>query len=126
MVGYDDIHSQCFKDTVTAYQKVRQDGQLHIPAFIAALEAYKRHEGDAEDASRQVQEYIAFAASLDPKKYWSGVYNERWITIGDPTQGIRRMNTKAGTIFLPVYATSLFFPYIPKYLLTQIGCNSII
>ena len=45
MVGYDDIHSQCFKDTVTAYQKVRQDGQLHIPAFIAALKAYKRHEG---------------------------------------------------------------------------------
>ena len=80
MVGYDDIHSQCFKDTVTAYQKVRQDGQLHIQAFIAALEVYKRHEGEAEDASRQVQEYIAFAASLDPKKYWSGVYNERWIT----------------------------------------------
>ena len=32
---------------------------------MAALEAYKRHEGEAEDASRQVQEYIAFAASLD-------------------------------------------------------------
>ena len=41
---------------------------------------YKRHEGEAEDASRQVQEYIAFAASIDPKKYWDGVYNERWIT----------------------------------------------
>ena len=80
MVGYDDIHSQCFKDTVGAYQKVRQTVELHIPAFMAALEAYKRHEGEAEDASRQVQEYIAFAASLDPKKYWSGVYNERWIT----------------------------------------------
>ena len=66
MVGYDDIHSQCFKDTVTAYQKVRQDGQLHIPAFIAALEAYKRHEGEAEDASRQVQEYIAFARITRP------------------------------------------------------------
>ena len=80
MVGYDDIHSQCFKDTVSAYQKVRQDSEFHVPAFIAALEAYKRHESEAEDASRQVQEYIAFAASLDPKKYWSGVYNERWIT----------------------------------------------
>ena len=80
MVGYGDIHSQCFKDTVTAYQKVRQNGELHIPAFMAALEAYKRHEGEAEDASRQVQEYIAFAASIDPKKYWDGVYNERWIT----------------------------------------------
>ena len=56
MVGYDDIHSQCFKDTVGAYQKVRQDGELHIPAFMAALEAYKKHEGEAEDASRQVQE----------------------------------------------------------------------
>ena len=56
MVGYDDIHSQCFKETVGAYQKVRQNGELHIPAFMAALEAYKRHEGEADDASRQVQE----------------------------------------------------------------------
>ena len=47
---------------------------------MAALEAYKRHEGEVEDASRQVQDYIAFAASIDPKKYWAGVYNERWIT----------------------------------------------
>ena len=67
MVGYDDIHSQCFKDTVTAYQKVRQDGQLHIPAFIAALKAYKRHEGEAKDASRQVQEYsLAFRRITRP------------------------------------------------------------
>lgn len=78
MVGYDDIHSQCFKDTVGAYQKVRQNGELHIPAFMAALDAYKRHQGVAEDASRQVQEYIAFAASIDPKKYWAGVRHKRW------------------------------------------------
>ena len=49
MVGFADIHSQRFKDTVSAYQKVRQDGELHIPAFMAALEAYKKHEGKAED-----------------------------------------------------------------------------
>ena len=66
MIGYDDIYSRCFKDTVGAYQKVRQDGELHIPAFMAALDAYKRHQGKAEDASRQVQQYIAFAASIDP------------------------------------------------------------
>ena len=66
MIGYDDIYSQCFKDTVGAYQKVRQDGELHIPAFMAALDAYKRHQGEAEDASRQVQQYIAFAASIEP------------------------------------------------------------
>ena len=59
MIGYDDIHSQCFKDTVGTYQRVRQNGELHIPAFMAALEAYKRHEGEAEDTSRQVQEGIA-------------------------------------------------------------------
>ena len=59
MVGYGDIHSQCFKDTVTAYQSVRQNGELHIPAFLAPLVAYKRHQGEAEDASRQAQEYIA-------------------------------------------------------------------
>ena len=80
MFGYGDIHSQCFKDTVGAYQKVRQNGELHIPAFLAALVAYKRHQGEAEDASRQAQEYIAFAASLDPKKYWVGVRDKRWIT----------------------------------------------
>ena len=82
MVGYDDIHSQRFKDTLSAYQKVRQDGELHIPALMATLKAYKKHEGEAEDESRQVQvqEYIAFAASIDPEKYWDGVYNERWIT----------------------------------------------
>jgi len=33
---------------------------------MAALDAYKRHQGKAEDASRQVQQYIAFAASIDP------------------------------------------------------------
>ena len=80
MVGYADIHSQCFKDTVSAYQKVRQDGELHIPAFMAAVKAYKKHEGKAEGTSRQVQEYIAFAASLDPKKYWAGGRHKRWIT----------------------------------------------
>ena len=46
---------------------------------MAALEAYKRHEGETPDASQQVQEYSAFAPSIDPKKYWDGVHNERWI-----------------------------------------------
>ncbi len=47
MVGYDDIHLQCFKDTESAYQKVRQNGELHIPAFMAALDAFKKHENEA-------------------------------------------------------------------------------
>ena len=68
------------KDTRRAFQKIRQAGELQIPAFIAALEANKRHEGEVEDASRQVQEFIAFGAFIDPKNYWAGVYNERWIT----------------------------------------------
>ena len=80
MVGYEDTHTQCFKDTALAYQEARQAGELDIPEFAAALEAYKKHEGETDDASRQVQDYIAFAASIDPKKYWAGVYNERWIT----------------------------------------------
>ena len=75
MVGYEDTHTQCFKDTALAYQEARQAGELHIPAFAAALKAYKKHEGETDDASRQVQDYIAFAASIDPKKYWAGVYN---------------------------------------------------
>ena len=80
MVGFTDVRSQCFKDEVSAYQKVRQDGELNLPAFMAALKAYKRHKGEAEGTSRQVREYIAFAASLDPKKYWAGVRHKRWIT----------------------------------------------
>lgn len=47
MVGYDNIHSQCFKDMESAYQKVGQDSQLNVPLYIAALDAYKRHENKA-------------------------------------------------------------------------------
>ncbi len=48
---------------------------------MAALEAYKRHKGEADDASLQVQDYIAFAASIDPKKYWAGVRHKRSASI---------------------------------------------
>ena len=51
MVGYDDIHSQCFKDAVSAYKKVGQDSQLYVLSYIAVLDAYKRHENEAQDAS---------------------------------------------------------------------------
>ena len=55
MVGYYDIHSQGFKDSVSAYKKVGQDSQLYVLSYIAVLDAYKKHEGKAEDTSRQVQ-----------------------------------------------------------------------
>ena len=83
MFGYGDIHSQCFKDTVGAYQKVRQNGELHIPAFLAALVAYKRHQGEAEDASRKVQEYIALAVLLGPKKWIQKGLSLRSVNIED-------------------------------------------
>ena len=51
MVGSDDMHSQGFKDTVGAYKKVGQDSQLYVLSYIAVLDAYKRHENEAEDAS---------------------------------------------------------------------------
>ena len=51
MVGYVDIHSQCFKDAVSAYKKVGQDSQLNVLSYIAVLDAYKRHENEAEYAS---------------------------------------------------------------------------
>ena len=80
MIGYDDIHSQCFKDTVSAYQK-GPTGRLSPHTRIhGRVRRYKRHEGEADDASRQVQDYIAFTASLNPKKYRVGVSNERRIT----------------------------------------------
>ena len=47
MVGYDDIHLQWSKDTGSAYQKVGQDNQLNVPLYIAALEAFKKHENEA-------------------------------------------------------------------------------
>ena len=51
MVGYDDLHSQYFEDTLSAYKKVGQDSQLSVLSYIAVLDAYKRHENKAEDAS---------------------------------------------------------------------------
>ena len=72
MVGDADAQGAIFKHKVRAYQKVRPDGELHIPAVMAAVDAYKRHEGEAEDASRQIQDYIAFAASLDPEEVLGG------------------------------------------------------
>ena len=47
MIGYDDIHLQCFNDTESANQKVEQDSQLNVPVYIAALDAFKRHENEA-------------------------------------------------------------------------------
>ena len=63
MVGYDDIHSQYFKDTVSVYQKVGQDDELHIPAFMAALETYKKHEGKAEDKAPSTRVHRVFCVS---------------------------------------------------------------
>ena len=79
MVRYDDIHSQCFKDTVFVYREIRKGGQLHVPAFVVELEAYNRTR-----MKRIVQaakcEYIAFVASIAPNNFWFGAYNEGQIT----------------------------------------------
>ena len=81
MVGYNDIHSQCFKDTESVYQKVRQNGELHIPAFMVALEAYKRHENKAT----MQEEYIALTALLGP---------ERWMQLGLSLQSVNIKDIK--------------------------------
>jgi hypothetical protein len=80
MVGYEDTQTLCFKDTVQAYRRVRQTGGLHITAFMAALDAYNKYESDAKNGNRQVQDFIAFAASIDPKNFWDGVYHDQWAT----------------------------------------------
>ena len=80
MVGYEDTQTLCFKDTVQAYRRVRQTGGLHIPAFMAGLDAYNKHESDAKNGNRQVQDFIAFAASIDAKNFWDGVYHDQWVT----------------------------------------------
>ena len=80
MVGYEDTQTLCFKDTVQAYRGVRQTGGLHIPAFMAALDAYNKHKSDAKNGNRQVQDFIAFAASIDAKDFWDGVYHDQWVT----------------------------------------------
>ena len=79
MVGYEDTQTLCFKDTVQAYRRVRQTGGLHVPAFMAALQAYNKHENDGKNAQRQVQDFIAFAALTNAKNFWDGVGNGRWI-----------------------------------------------
>ena len=60
-------------------KKVRQDGDLHIPAFMAAFKAYKKHEGKAARHKPTSSRVHRVAASLDPKKYWAGIRHERWI-----------------------------------------------
>jgi hypothetical protein len=52
MVGYEDTQTLCFKDTIQAYRRVRQTGGLHIPAFMAALQAYNKNENDGKNAQR--------------------------------------------------------------------------
>ena len=42
MVGYDDIHSQCFKDAVSAYKKIGQDSQLNVLSYNAVLDALQK------------------------------------------------------------------------------------
>tara|TARA_B100000989_G_C19404830_1_gene411623 strand:- start:102 stop:251 length:150 start_codon:yes stop_codon:yes gene_type:complete len=46
---------------------------------MTALDADKKHEGEADDASRQVQKYIAFAASPDPNKPYARTRHETWL-----------------------------------------------
>ena len=60
MVGYDDIHSQCFKDMVGAYQKVRQDGELHRLALMAALEGFIRQKGDMNASNCETPKEIIY------------------------------------------------------------------
>ena len=76
---------------------------------MAALKAYKKHEGKAEDTSRQVQEYIVFAASLDPKKYWAGIRHERWITnrwskLKQQAYDIKRLVHYSSLFMLPAFS----------------------
>ncbi len=73
-------HKLCASRTRYKRTEERQTGGLHIPAFMAALDAYNKHKSDAKNGNRQVQDFIAFAASIDAKNFWDGVYHDQWVT----------------------------------------------
>ena len=70
MAERSDKTTQCFRDTIIAYRDFRRIGELHLPAFRAALEVYKQYQENNPNAGRTVQNFIVTAAEMQPE--WFG------------------------------------------------------
>lgn len=66
---------EAWRAACVAYRRVRQSGKLHHPAHVAAVEAVLEVLPGItrEEASRQVQRAICWAASEHTEWFWRGV-----------------------------------------------------
>jgi hypothetical protein len=67
-----------------AYRKVRQRGEFDLPAFFAAVDAFRalRPEVAEREAKDEVRRAICWAAAEHTKWFWRGVH---YVKPGPPT-----------------------------------------
>ncbi|MDA9314361.1 hypothetical protein N9Q79_01155 [Alphaproteobacteria bacterium] len=75
MIAIPETNTDCFRNTIIAYRAVRQEGELHLPAYYSAREAYRRHQPNDPDEARNISAIIFTASKKDPKWLWRGVGN---------------------------------------------------
>ena len=75
MIATPETNTDCFRNTIIAYRAVRQEGELHLPAYYSAREAYRRHQPNDTDEARNISAIIFTASKKDPKWLWRGVGN---------------------------------------------------
>ncbi|MDG1888360.1 MAG: hypothetical protein P8J85_14210 [Alphaproteobacteria bacterium] len=73
MIATPETNTDCFRDTIIAYRAVRQEGEMHLPAYYSAREAYRRHQPNDPDEARNISAIIFTASKKDPKWLWRGV-----------------------------------------------------
>ena len=73
MIATPETNTDCFRDTIIAYRTVRQEGEMHLPAYYSAREAYRRHQPNDPDEARNISAIIFRASKKDPKWLWRGV-----------------------------------------------------
>ena len=75
MIATPETNTDCFRNTIIDYRAVRQEGELHLPAYYSAREAYRRHQPNDPDEARNISAIIFTASKKDPKWLWRGVGN---------------------------------------------------
>ena len=51
---------------------VRQQGEMHLPAYYSAREAYRSHQPNDPDEARNISAIISTASKKNPKWVWRG------------------------------------------------------
>ena len=66
MIATPETNTDCFRDTIIAYRTVRQEGEMHLPAYYSAREAYRRDQPNDPDEARNISAIISTASKKDP------------------------------------------------------------